>query len=87
DLGGTESWYAPNTFINLTYTDGTFYVTDKWNELYVGIFRANQVIENINTVDPTVFTENSKNEIEAQARFLRAYFYFELVNTYGGAVM
>lgn len=87
DLGGTESWYAPNTFRSLTYTDGTFYVTDKWNELYVGIFRANQVIENINTVDPTVFTENSKNEIEAQARFLRAYFYFELVNTYGGAVM
>ncbi|ANW95067.1 carbohydrate-binding protein SusD [Wenyingzhuangia fucanilytica] len=87
DIAGTESWYAPNTFRNLTYTDGTFYVTDKWNELYIGIFRANQVIENINKVDGSSFTGNAKKEIEAQARFLRAYFYFELANTYGGAVI
>ncbi len=87
DIAGTESWYRPTAFRNLTYNDGTYYVTDKWNELYVGIFRANQVIQFIQDADPTAFSGNSKMEIEAQARFLRAWFYFQVAHTYGGAVM
>lgn len=87
DLAGTESWYRPQTFKNLTFNAGTFHVTDKWNELYVGIFRANQVIQYIQEVDASIFTGDSKNQIEAQARFLRAFFYFQLANTYGGGVI
>lgn len=87
DIAGTESWYRPAAFRNLTYNDGSYFVTDKWNELYVGIFRANQVIQYIEDADPTVFTGNSKNEIEGQARFLRAFYYFQLAHTYGGAVI
>lgn len=87
DIAGTESWYRPAAFRNLTYNDGSYYVSDKWNELYVGIFRANQVIQYIETADASIFSGNSKNEIEGQARFLRAYFYFQLAHTYGGAVM
>ncbi|MDO6761321.1 RagB/SusD family nutrient uptake outer membrane protein [Tamlana sp. 2_MG-2023] len=86
DIGGTESWYAPFTFRNLTYNDGTYYVTDKWNELYVGIFRANQVIENLKTTGAT-FEDGERESIEAQARFLRAFFYFQVAHTYGGAVI
>ena len=87
DIGGTESWYRPFTFRNLTYTDNTYYVTDKWDQLYIGIFRANQVIQFIETADPEIFTGDSKMQIEAQARCLRAFFYFQLVHTYGGAVL
>jgi len=87
DIAGTESWYRPAAFRNLTYNDGSYYVSDKWNELYVGIFRANQVIQYIETADESIFSGNSKNEIEGQAKFLRAYFYFQLAHTYGGAVM
>ncbi|MDX6746642.1 RagB/SusD family nutrient uptake outer membrane protein [Polaribacter sp. PL03] len=87
DIGGTESWYRPNLFRNLTYNDGIYHVTDKWNELYVGIFRANQVIQNIQDADASLFTGNSKAEIEAQAKFLRAFFYFQLAHTYGGGVI
>ncbi len=87
DIGGTESWYRPFTFRNLTFNDGTYYVTDKWNELYIGIFRANQVIQNIQDIDPTTFRNNRKAEIEAEARFLRAFFYFQLAHTYGGGVI
>ncbi|MEM7656154.1 MAG: RagB/SusD family nutrient uptake outer membrane protein [Bacteroidota bacterium] len=87
DIGGTESWYRPTAFRNLTYNDGTYYVTDKWNELYVGIFRANQVIQFSQTADPELFSGNAKAEIEGQARFLRAFFYFQLAHTYGGAVL
>ena len=87
DESGSESWYRPTAFRNLTYNDGTYHVTDKWNELYVGIFRANQVIEKIQNADESLFTGNSKLEIEAQARFLRAFFYFQVAHTYGGAVI
>ncbi|MCL5246288.1 RagB/SusD family nutrient uptake outer membrane protein [Cellulophaga sp. 20_2_10] len=87
DIGGTESWYRPNLFRNLTYNDGIYHVTDKWNELYIGIFRANQVIQNIQDADASLFTGNSKAEIEAQAKFLRAFFYFQLAHTYGGGVI
>lgn len=87
DEAGSESWYRPTAFRNLTYNDGTYYVTDKWNELYVGIFRANQVIQYIQEADSSLFTGNSKELIEGQARFLRAFFYFELAHTYGGAVI
>lgn len=87
DIAGTESWYRPTAFRNLTFNDGTYYVTDKWNELYIGIFRANQVIENLTTADPTIFVNKSAEVIEAEARFLRAFFYFQVAYTYGGAVM
>jgi len=87
DIAGTESWYRPTAFRNLTFNDGTYYVTDKWNELYIGIFRANQVIQNLETVEPDIFLEYSREQIEAQARFLRAFFYFQVAHTYGGAVI
>ncbi|MEM8899934.1 MAG: RagB/SusD family nutrient uptake outer membrane protein, partial [Bacteroidota bacterium] len=87
DIAGTESWYRPTAFRNLTYNDGTYYVTDKWNELYVGIFRANQVIQNIQDIEETEFIQYTKGQIEGQARFLRAFFYFQAAYTYGGAVI
>ena len=87
DIGGTESWYRPTAFRNLTINDGIYHVTDKWDELYIGIFRANQVIQNIENADPSIFSGESKNEIEGQARFIRAWNYWQLAHTYGGAVM
>ncbi|WP_299548306.1 RagB/SusD family nutrient uptake outer membrane protein [Seonamhaeicola sp.] len=87
DICGTESWYRPNAFRNLTYNDGIYHVTDKWDQLYVGIFRANQVIQFIQDADPAVFSGNSRAEIEGQARFLRAFYYFQVAHTYGGGVI
>lgn len=87
DIAGTESWYRPNAFRNLTFNDGIYHVTDKWNELYIGIFRANQVIQFIQEADNSIFTGNAKAEIEGQARFLRAFFYFQLAHTYGGGMI
>ncbi|WP_075342982.1 RagB/SusD family nutrient uptake outer membrane protein [Tenacibaculum agarivorans] len=88
DIAGTEPWYRPLQFRNLTFNDGTFYVTDKWNELYIGVFRANQVINQLLSADSSVtFNGNSKTEIEAQARFLRAFFYFQIAHTYGQGII
>lgn len=87
DIAGTETWYKPNKFRRFDINDATYHITDKWEELYVGIFRANQLIQNIEEADPSIFRGDNKKQIEAQARFLRAWFYWQLAHTYGGAVM
>lgn len=86
DLAGTENWYPHYPFSELTFNDASVHVQNKWNELYVGIFRANQVLGNLNNEDAEL-TDAEKVSIEAQVKFLRAFYYFELVNSYGGAVV
>ncbi|MFI3285419.1 MAG: RagB/SusD family nutrient uptake outer membrane protein [Rikenellaceae bacterium] len=88
DLGGTESWYGNQaTFTQLKWDDTTTYVEDRWSELYVGIYRANQILYYIE--DATCFDENPEQAelIIAQAKFLRGYCYFWLAYTYNGAVI
>lgn len=51
---------------------------DIWSWMYAGVNRANYILE---FQDKTDFP--SKNEVIAQARFLRAYYYFELVKWFG----
>ncbi|SEN32578.1 Starch-binding associating with outer membrane [bacterium A37T11] len=51
-----------------------------WNTLYVGVFRANQVIANVPSID---MDETLKNRVIAEAKFLRALFYFNLTLYYG----
>lgn len=87
DIGGTEPWYPQLPFRNLTFNDNTEFVTARWNELYVGIFRANQVLENLLEQKLTTFASGQAERIEAQARFLRGMYYFWLVNTYNGAIV
>jgi hypothetical protein len=52
-----------------------------WNELYQGIRRANVVIENVPDIE---MDESLKNRYLAEARFLRALYYFDLVRAFGG---
>lgn len=63
---------APNT-----------YVEEAWSTNYNGIFRANtlldQVAKNGNYVGSTALA----NRLSAEARFLRAFFYFDLVRYFG----
>lgn len=50
-----------------------------WNIYYQGIARANTLLANIARVDAT---DDYKNEVSAEAKFLRAVFYFGLVRFY-----
>ena len=52
-----------------------------WNALYQGIKAANVVI---NSVPAVPMDANLKNRYLAEARFLRAIFYFDLVRAWGG---
>ncbi|MDD4992851.1 MAG: RagB/SusD family nutrient uptake outer membrane protein [Paludibacter sp.] len=63
----------------------------EWGRYYTGIRKANTFITNIGVVPlMRTFKNNVEDSIplkrawKAEARFLRAYFYFELVKRYGG---
>ncbi|WP_071146328.1 RagB/SusD family nutrient uptake outer membrane protein [Bacteroides ihuae] len=57
-------------------------VSNFWQYRYKGILRCNIAIENIPKAP--ILDENKKNRLIAEAKFLRAYFYFELVKNFGG---
>jgi len=54
--------------------------SNAWTGHYIGISRVNTIINRINgaTIDPAL-----KTRYEAEAKFLRAYFYFNLVRLFG----
>jgi hypothetical protein len=54
---------------------------DLWNRCYSGIYRANLYLEKQDGV--TWLTTGLKERYEAEALFLRAYFYWDLVRHYG----
>ena len=70
-------------------------VTDmEWGEYYQGIRKANILINNIDVVPFNLKYTNALGEVKplnytmkAEARFLRAHFYFELVKRYGGVTL
>ena len=70
-------------------------VTDmEWSEYYQGIRKANILINNIDVVPFNLKYTNALGEVKplnytmkAEARFLRAHFYFELVKRYGGVTL
>ena len=53
-------------------------IADHYRSFYNVIFRANTVLENIG-----VASESNKAKIEGEAKFVRAYVYFNLVRLYG----
>ncbi|WP_281612827.1 RagB/SusD family nutrient uptake outer membrane protein [Flammeovirga sp. SubArs3] len=85
DMGGTNDWVRHFPYTEFSISDNDTPVFNKWAECYNGIFRCNQVIDNIPTME--ALTDERKTELLSEARFLRAFFYFELVNTYGQAVI
>ena len=52
-----------------------------WQRLYDGIARANTLITNVPSVD---MSDDLKTQYQAEARFMRALYYNELLNLYGG---
>lgn len=56
-------------------------ITNYWKELYAGIGNANKLLENLDAVPG--LEENLKLQYEAEARFLRAYYYFMLTKRFG----
>ncbi len=61
-------------------TNGNF--ESVWNNSYVGIMRANVILDRLPEAKGFA-NESSKPRFEAEARFIRAYFYFVLARNFG----
>jgi len=73
--------------VHFRFTTSNTWIQDRYSINYIGIHRANQVIANahrVQIVDDEYTTYRGIREILAQAKFLRALFYFNLVKTFGG---
>ena len=81
DVGDDQDWMDP--LINFTYTPNNYMLNIAWKNYYIGINRCNTAIENISIMSSDIISDESKASLIAQAQFVRGYFYFELVKTWG----
>ncbi len=57
-----------------------YLVTSVWQDDYIGINRANQVLDNVQTIN---MDATLKAQYIAEAKFLRGFFYYNLATIYG----
>lgn len=73
--------------VNFIFNTSNTWILQRWNVNYKGIHSANQVIYNIDRVkistDSYSLYQDIRN-IYGQAKFLRAFYYFNLVKSFGG---
>ncbi|MDQ6610465.1 MAG: RagB/SusD family nutrient uptake outer membrane protein, partial [Bacteroidota bacterium] len=59
------------------------YVEEAWSANFNGIFRANTVLEQIKKNGSNIGSPGLATRLQAEASFLRAFFYFDLVKYFG----
>ncbi|MBV5315418.1 MAG: RagB/SusD family nutrient uptake outer membrane protein [Prolixibacteraceae bacterium] len=79
--GGVRDWEGINSFHKTIA--GNPYVAEAWLTNYNGIYRANVVLDQIEKNGSVVTDATLKKRLEAEAKFLRAFYYFDLVRWYG----
>lgn len=78
--GGNPGDQSEIEFIDqFTYTRDNGFLLNIWKRYYEGISRSNDVIHRLGED----VTENTRTRVVAEAKFLRAYYYFHLVNIFG----
>ncbi|HAA15849.1 MAG TPA: hypothetical protein DCE41_30715, partial [Cytophagales bacterium] len=68
-------------FVDLT--SNNIIVGMTWLKFFTGIARSNQIIRGLANVDSTVLDASTKNLFLGEAKFLRAFYYFEAVKNFG----
>jgi starch-binding outer membrane protein, SusD/RagB family len=79
--GGVREWEGINSFHKTIA--GNSYVSEAWSGNYIGIYRANQVLEQLSLKGDIITDVALRTRLEAEARFLRAFYYFDLVRWFG----
>jgi hypothetical protein len=70
-----------NSIMQHRWTPSNSYFNPLWANRFEGVSRANSVLRTLEEVDG--FSEAEATRIEGEARFLRAYFYFDLKKNFG----
>jgi starch-binding outer membrane protein, SusD/RagB family len=71
---------VPLEYNNFTYFPALNQIHDTWRGLYEGVYRSNLAIANIPGIN---MAEALKSQYVGEAKFLRALFYFDLINIFG----
>ena len=66
---------------NVSATNGN--ITRDWQDLYTMVSHCNTVIINVPKISDPALTDQRKTQIVAEASFIRAWAYFDLVRMYG----
>ena len=81
DIRGNDPLYADGqTLTAYSFNAGSDTVLSLWRGLYRGIQRSNFVLDNLGRLPASATTKR----LAAEAQFLRALYYFDLVVNYGG---
>jgi len=70
-----------NEFKDNNLTPGNSYIRNLWGPVYNYIYQTNAIVEGLNR--STSLSESIKKQFLGEARFLRAFYYFYLVNYFG----
>lgn len=79
--GGAWTWEGINGF-HKSIVDNE-YVTDAWNNNFDGVFKANILLEQLAENGEVIADADLRTRLEAEAKFLRAFYYFDLVRWFG----
>ncbi len=79
--GGVRDWDPINNFHKTLSSNP--YVQEAWSTNFNGIYRANTVLDKLQTNGDVITNTTLRNRLEGETRFLRALFYFDLVRYFG----
>jgi hypothetical protein len=79
--GGVRDWEGVNSFWNSLSSN--LYMPEAWNSNFNGIMRANTVIDQLEKRGSIVTDKVLRARLKSEARFLRAFYYFDLVRWFG----
>ena len=79
--GGVRDWEGINSFHKTIAANP--YITEAWLTNYNGIYRANVVLDQLVKNGSIITDVTLRKRLEAEAKFLRATYYFDLVRSFG----
>ncbi|PJJ59922.1 RagB/SusD family nutrient uptake outer membrane protein [Hymenobacter chitinivorans] len=78
---GVRDWEPINNFQTTLATNP--YIAEAWTTNYNAILRANTVLDQLAGTNGSVLSAAVRSRTEGEAKFLRAFYYFDLVRTFG----
>ncbi|HEX8429614.1 RagB/SusD family nutrient uptake outer membrane protein [Hymenobacter sp.] len=77
---GVRDWAPVNNFSTALVNNP--YVAEAWTTNYRGIFRVNTVLDQL-ALNGSAVSDATRPRLEGEAKFLRAFYYFDLVRFFG----
>ncbi len=81
-LGTNDLTHYP-FFSNTVLMDNSFCDNGIWRTAYKAIYSANSIIEGIAASESEFLDDTTRHQLTGEAKFIRAFAYFYLTNTYG----